>query len=92
MVFTTYDKTYVIGHLAIRGNTVACYTSQEKIDEAAFVKHLTDTLALDGISGVTFKVFHDLDKYTRRLEQLKNLEENEKLSTLVKATLLSIAL
>jgi len=92
MVFTTYDKNYVIGHITIRGNTVACYSEQAKLDEAACIKHLNDTLSLDGLSGITFKVFKDLDKYMQRMDQMKNLEENETQSNAVKDTLLSIAL
>lgn len=92
MVFTTYDKTFNIGHVTLRGNTVVCYSCQKNLDEAACIRHLTETLALDGISGVTFKVFEDVNKYTQRLEQLKSLEDNEKLNETVKQTLLSIAL
>lgn len=92
MVFTTYDKTYQVGHITLRGNTVACYAESDKLDEASFVKHITDTLAVDGVTGVTVKVFKDLEKYTKRMEQMKNLEDNEKLNAMIRATLLSIAL
>ncbi len=93
MVFTTYDKTSFIGHMVLRGNTVVGYACpQKKFDEAALVKHLTDTLALDGISGVSFKFFEDLKKYTQRVEQLKTLEDNEKLNETVRKTLTSVSL
>lgn len=93
MVFTTYDKTSYIGHMVLRGNTVIGYAlPQKKYDEAALVKHLTDTLALDGISGVSFKFFEDLNKYTQRMEQLKALDDNEKLNESVRKTLTSVSL
>lgn len=92
MVFTTYDKNYNIGHMVLCGNTVVCYTTQEKFDESAFIKHLTDTMALENMTNITFKIFYDLKKYTQRLEQLKNLEKDQKLTEAVKSTLLSVSL
>lgn len=93
MVFTTYDKTFQIGHMILRGNTVIGYAlPQKKYDEATLIKHLTDTLALDGITGVTFKFFEDLNKYTQRAQQLKALEDNDKLNESVRKTLTSVSL
>lgn len=93
MVFTTYDKTFQIGHMILRGNTVIGYAlPQKKYDEAVLIKHLTDTLALDGITGVTFKFFEDLNKYTQRAQQLKALEDNDKLNESVRKTLTSVSL
>ena len=47
-------------------------------------------------SGQVLKSYYglgeDLDKYMQRMEQMKNLEENETQSNLVMTTLLSIAL
>ncbi|MBD5460957.1 MAG: hypothetical protein HDR26_08475 [Lachnospiraceae bacterium] len=92
MVFTTYEKNYHISHIALRGNTVVCYTCQEKMDENACIRHLSDTLALDGTKNISFKIFRDLDKYTARLDQLRELEDDKTLNAAVKKTLLSIAL
>lgn len=92
MVFTTYEKNYHISHIALRGNTVVCYTCQEKLDVNACIKHLNDTLALDGIKNITFKVFRNLDKYTARLDQMRELEDDKTVNEAVKKTLLSIAL
>ncbi len=93
MVFTTYDKTFMVGHMVLRGNTAVGYVlPQKKYEEGALIKHLTDTLALDGVSGITFKFFEDRGKYVQRLEQLKDLEENEKVNTQVRRTLISVAL
>ncbi len=93
MVFTTYDKNYMVGHMVLRGNTVIGYIIPgKKYEEAVLIKHLTDTLALDGVSGITFKFFEDIKKYTQRMEQLKALEENEKTNVAVERTLKSVAL
>ncbi len=93
MVFTTYDRNYMVGHMVLRGNTVIGYVIPgKKYEEAVLIKHLTDTLALDGVSGVTFKFFEDIKKYTQRMEQLKALEENEKINVAVERTLKSVVL
>lgn len=92
MVFTTYDKNYELLHMALRGNTVIGYTVQTKFDENACIRHLTDTLALDGVKNVTIKIFTDLSKYTARLEQLHSLEDDETLNRTVTQTLLSVSL
>lgn len=92
MVFTTYEKNYQICHLAIRGNTLVCYTTQKNFQETAYKQHICDTLSLEHVKGITVKVFYDLKKYTDRLEQLSQLEEDEALTHSVESTLLSIAL
>lgn len=93
MIFTTYDKNFIIGHMVLRGNTVIGYAChQKKFEEAVLIKHLTETLALDGVSGITFKFFEDKEKYIQRMEQLKTLEDNESLNENVGKTLKSVVL
>lgn len=91
-VFTTRERTYAIGHLAVRGNTVAAYTEAEKLSEADCVKHLETCLKFDRYTGVTIKIFKDAEKYAERLAQLKELPEDEKLTAGILNTLKSIAL
>lgn len=71
MVFTSYEKNYVIHHMTICGNTLCGYTSDPKFAEQAFYKHIQDILKKDNYREVTVKIFHDLDKYLKRCEQLK---------------------
>lgn len=93
MIFTTYDKNFIIGHMVLRGNAVIGYAChQKKFEEAVLIKHLTETLALDGVSGITFKFFEDKEKYIQRMEQLKTLEDNESLNENVGKTLKSVVL
>lgn len=44
MVFTSYEKNYVIYHLTVCGNTVCGYTTDPKFAEQAFYKHIQDIL------------------------------------------------
>ena len=74
MVFTTYDKTYVVGHMVIAGNTVCGFSEDKSFKEKEFNTHIQNVLKTDGFKTVTFKVFTDIKKYTERLEQLKELE------------------
>lgn len=91
-VFTSYKKSFVVGHLAVRGNTVCGYSESEKFDENEFYKHIGDILKLDGHKEVTVKIFTDLNKYTERLKQMGSLEENPERTAAVIATLKSVAL
>lgn len=77
MVFTTYDKTYVVSHMVIAGNTVCGFTEDKNFKEKEFNTHIQNVLKTDGYKNVTVKVFTDIKKYTDRLEQLKSLEIDE---------------
>ncbi len=74
MVFTTYDKNYVVSHMVIAGNTVCGFTEDKNFKEKEFNTHIQNVLKTDGFKTVTFKVYTDIKKYTERLEQLKELE------------------
>lgn len=91
-VFTSYKKSFVVGHLAVRGNTVCGYSENNEFEENDFYKHIGDILKLDGHKEVTVKIFTNLNKYTERLNQMKSLEENPERTASVIATLKSVAL
>ena len=91
-VFTSYKKNFVVGHLAVRGNTVCGYSENSNFEENDFYKHISDILKLDGHKEVTVKVFTDLKKYTERLAQMSSLEENQERTAAVIATLKSVIL
>lgn len=92
MVFTSYQKNYVVSHLAVQGNTVCGYSEKPDFPENDYYKHIDNILKLDGLKDVTVKVFTDLKKYTNRLEQMKELETDEGRTEAVIATLKSVAL
>ncbi len=92
MVFTSYQKNYVVSHLAVQGNTVCGYSGKADFQENDFYKHIDHILKRDGLKDVTVKVFTDLKKYTDRLEQMKALEADEGRTEAVAATLKSVVL
>ncbi|MCM1063722.1 MAG: hypothetical protein NC420_04470 [Eubacterium sp.] len=92
MVFTSYQKNYVVSHMAVRGNTVCGYSEKPDFPENDFYKHIDNILKMDGLKDVTVKVFTDLNKYTERLEQMNGLEADEDRTAAVMATLKSVVL
>lgn len=77
MVFTTYDKTHVVGHMVIAGNTVCGFSEDKNFKEKEFQTHIQNVLKTDGYKNITVKIFTDINKYTERLEQLKDLEMDD---------------
>ncbi len=93
MVFTSYKRNYVIGHMAVCGNTVCGYAEGDRaFQENEFYKHILDILKMDGHKNVTVKIFKDLSKYTERLDQMKGLEPDAATTQAVISTLKSVAL
>ncbi len=92
MVFTSYDKNYVVAHITVKGNTICGYTQAEKFDEQAFYKHINDILKADNFKETSVKIFKELDKYTNRLEQLKDLQTEEENTEGILNTLKSVSL
>lgn len=92
MVFTSYKRNFAIGHLALRGGTLCGYSEDPGFQEDEFRKHIDQILKLDGHKDVTVKIFTDLEKYVRRLEQMRELEPEEKRTEAIAATLKNVSL
>lgn len=92
LVFTSREKTYPVPHLVVRGNTIVGFMPNEKLSETDCAKHLDGCLKIDNFKDVSIKLFVDIHKYTCRLEQLKELSEDEALSRNIGNTLKSVSL
>lgn len=92
MVFTSYEKNYSVGHLAVKGNTIVGYTEDAKFDEKSFYTHIDQILKKDHIKGTSIKIFSDLKKYTDRLDQLQELDADESLNEAITDTLKCVSL
>lgn len=92
MVFTSYKKNFVIGHLAVRGGTLCGFSEDKDFREEEFKKHIDHILKMDGHKDVVVKIFTNQGKYTERLEQMKGLEPEEAKTEAVINTLKSVAL
>ena len=91
-VFTSYKKNFLVAHLVVRGNTICGFSEDKSFDENAFYSHINDILKLDGHNNMTVKIFTNLSKYTNRLEQLKELENDATKTGSVLSTLKSVML
>lgn len=92
MVFTSYDKNFPVAHITVKGNTICGFTQEEKFEEQAFYKHIDTILKKDNYKDCSVKIFKDIKKYTERLEQLKELDTEEKLTEGILNTLKSVSL
>ena len=75
-VFTSYEKNYVVEHLAVRGGSIIGYApkpAKKEFSETDFTKHLQTYLSAEKHTDVVIKIFNDPDKY---IERLKSLSEN----------------
>lgn len=92
MVFTSYQKNYVVSHLTVKGNTICGYSEQTDFREGEFSGHIDGILKMDGFKDVTVKIFTDLRKYTDRLEQLKELDADDSRTEAIMTTLKNVTL
>lgn len=92
MVFTGSEKTFQVEHLAVRGSRICGYSSAKAFDRQAFEKHLQPLLRADSHKSCDVAIFTDVQKYTDRLDQLRELEGDESLSAAVAETLKSVSL
>lgn len=91
-VFTSYSTNFQIAHMTVKGNTLCGFTQDAGFDENAFNEHLSILLQKDGFRDVSIKIFKDIKKYTARLEQLKELDANEKNTAGILNTLKNVSL
>ena len=92
VVFTSYEKNYKIDHITVRGNTICGFSENAKFEEQAFCKHLDSMLKKDNFKNTTIKIFIDIQKYTDRLEQMKELPEEPAVTEGILSTIRNITL
>jgi hypothetical protein len=91
-IFTTYAKNYQVAHITVKGNTLCGFTQDKAFDEQGFYEHIRNVLQKDGFKEVSVKIFTDIHKYTNRLDQLRELETEERNTTGILNTLNSVSL
>ena len=92
VVFTSYEKNYKIDHITVRGNTICGFSEKDKFEEQAFCNHLDSMLKKDNFKNTTIKIFIDIQKYTDRLEQMKELPEESAVTEGILSTIRNITL
>jgi len=91
-IFTSYNINFQVAHMTVKGNTICGFTQDDKFDENAFNQHITTLLQKDGFREVSVKIFKDIKKYTVRLDQIKELDADEKNTKGIINTLNSVSL
>lgn len=91
-IFTSYSINFQIAHITAKGNTICGYSQDPAFDESKFNEHITAILKKDGFRDTTVKIFTDIQKYTARLDQLKQLDTDEKNTAGILNTLNSVSL
>lgn len=92
LVFTSYDKNYRVGHMTVRGNTLCGYTEDPSFDEKGFASHIDGLLKAEQLKDVNVKIFTDLNKYLKRLEQLGQADVDGTNTDKILAALKSVSL
>ena len=92
MIFTSYKQNFSVSHLVVHGNSICGYSEDADFQEKEFLIHIEDILKLEGHKNYSVKIFTDLQKYTNRLDQLKELEAENKYVSAVLETLKSVSL
>lgn len=92
LVFTSEKKNFVVSHLVVQGNTICGYSCNPDFPEKDFYTHIEGILKLDGLKNYTVKIFTDIQKYIERLDQLNDLETENKNIPQVLATLKAVSL
>ena len=91
-IFISYDKNYEIDQMAVSDKVICAYSEKKTLDERACEKHLSDMLVQNGFKNITVKIFKDISKYQKRLEQLDESAELGKISDAVRTLMLEISL
>ena len=86
-VFTSYSKNFVVNHLVVRGNVLSCFSEKSDFPKLEFYHHINDILKKDYHKNMKVKIYTDLDKYVKRLDQINKLPENLEKTAAVLITL-----
>lgn len=91
-VFTSYERTYELPHLVFGQNALIGIAVNPKCKIPECEKHLQSMLQKGGIKDVTVKVFQDVPKYLKRLDQLQELGGEDPLTDAVFSLLKAISI
>lgn len=80
MYFTSYDKNFTLSHLVIYGKSIVGLAGSESFDEKAFNEHINELTNKEGIKDVFVKVFSDEAKYLNRLDEINELNDDDKVA------------
>ena len=93
LYFTSYEHNFLINHMIVFSNTLCAYTEPEhKWKAEQFEKHIQKMVLQDGKKDITVKLFTDLDKYVKRMDEAESLVADQVQTESLKHLLLSVSL
>lgn len=79
LVITSYEFVMQIDSIAIKGNTLCAYSTDEKLNEENATKYIKNILVNNGCN-TSVKIFKSLDGYLSRIDEMKNNFDSEEKS------------
>ncbi len=76
LYFTSYDKNYYLKHAIITDNSLIGYSDSKDFNENDFGQHMSTMMRKEGLKDITVKVFTDLNKYLKRLDEIGKSERD----------------
>jgi hypothetical protein len=81
LVITSQERAMQIDSIAIKGNTLCAYASDDKLNEESTTKYIKDILANNGYN-TSIKIFKNINSYLMRIDEMNNnLSSEEKSDT-----------
>ncbi len=71
LVITSYENAMQLDSVAIKGNTLCAYTSDDKLNEEKTTTYIKNILANNGCN-TSVKIFKNLKSYLIRIDEIKN--------------------
>lgn len=79
---TSYEKNYPLCAALVKKDSFIAYSDVQKLNEQDAKKHLESYMKKNGVTGITVKIYKDLNKFCERFEQLclddDSVTDNEK--------------
>ena len=75
LYLTSYSENYPLSHLCICGKTIAAFSEEARMSSASAEKHMKKMMENEGFDGYSLKIYFSIDKYTERLDQMNQLED-----------------
>lgn len=92
LYFTSFKKNFQVSALDYKKKNLIMLTEDENIDMQAAEEHIKEVLKNCGYESVTVKLYTDVDKFSERMAELKQLPSDEKDLTYLFDNILNVSL
>lgn len=92
LYMTSYDKNFALSASLLKHDCFVAFTEDEKMDIAACETHIKGILKNCGGESISVKVYNDLDKFTERLRELSQFDNDTKNSEFIRDNILNVSI